>query len=68
MSDAKELNTTANFVAGNLTALFPTQSAEMLAACNSTSVPQPATSFDQVTACANFVMESTYTLLTNQTI
>ena len=55
-------------MAGNLSTLFPTASAEMLAACNGTAVPKPAVDFDQVTDCANFVMESTYTLLTNSTL
>ena len=53
----------------NLTDRFPDQSAAIKAACNITSVPKPAVTFDQVTACANFVMETlNSTLLATKTI
>lgn len=66
----------ADWVAGNVTVFgnetqnlaYSAAGAAMKDACNKTAVPTPATDFDQVTACANFVMETTYTLLTNKTI
>ncbi|PSC75765.1 sodium phosphate symporter [Micractinium conductrix] len=64
VSDATELNSTANAVAGFMfnnsanNPLYAEQANTMLSACNSQAVPKPATSFDDVTSCAVTVMET----------
>lgn len=64
VADTTELNTTANYIAGNMSvyaaatnnALFAEQASIMLAACNSEAVPNPPTSFDYISTCVDTVM------------